>query len=145
MAPQTTQINQLVALRMGEVWPPCSRALSLPLITSLKAAFASTSSPQTSPAKKRSNETRYARASEIIQILQALWRTDGPFEWKGEFYKSHYPPPNPLSLTSKTAAHLCTSAASHLLRRISAPNTATSSSCGQKPRSALPPPCKAWP
>lgn len=39
---------------------------------------------------KESNEVRYARASEIIQILQALWRTDGPFEWKGEFYK-HQP------------------------------------------------------
>lgn len=25
MAPQTTQINQLVALRMGEVWPPHCR------------------------------------------------------------------------------------------------------------------------
>ena len=38
------------------------------------------------PGLKESNEVRYARASEIIQILQALWRTDGAFEWKGEFY-----------------------------------------------------------
>jgi len=38
------------------------------------------------PGLKESNDVRYARASEIIQIIQALWRTDGPFEWKGKFY-----------------------------------------------------------
>ena len=36
-----------------------------------------------------------ARASEIIQILQALWRTDGAFEWKGEFYHISLPTTEP--------------------------------------------------
>jgi alkanesulfonate monooxygenase len=35
---------------------------------------------------KESNEDRYERSSEIIQILQKLWTTDGPLEWKGRFY-----------------------------------------------------------
>jgi alkanesulfonate monooxygenase len=47
------------------------------------------------PGLKESNETRYARASEIIQILQGLWRTDGPFEWKGDFYQISLPNTEP--------------------------------------------------
>jgi alkanesulfonate monooxygenase len=71
------------------------------------------------PGMKESNEVRYARASEIIQILQGLWRTDGPFEWKGEFYRSACPTPNPRSPTSKTVARSCTSAAFRPPRRTS--------------------------
>lgn len=86
MAPQTRQINQLVALRMGEVWPPMlARALAtVDHIAKGRLCINIISSDM--PGIKESNETRYARASEIIQILQALWRTDGPFEWKGQFY-----------------------------------------------------------
>jgi alkanesulfonate monooxygenase len=86
MAPQTTQINQLVALRMGEVWPPMlARALAtVDHIAKGRLCINIISSDL--PGLKESNDVRYARASEIIQILQALWRTDGPFEWKGEFY-----------------------------------------------------------
>ena len=87
MAPQTRQINQLVALRMGEVWPPMlARALAtLDHIAKGRLCINIISSDL--PGRKESNEVRYARAGEIIQILQALWRTDGPFEWKGQFYQ----------------------------------------------------------
>ena len=86
MAAQTRQINQLVALRMGEVWPPMlARALAtVDHIAKGRLCINIISSDM--PGLKESNETRYARASEIIRILQALWRTDGAFEWKGEFY-----------------------------------------------------------
>ncbi|MDB6004452.1 MAG: Alkanesulfonate monooxygenase, partial [Prosthecobacter sp.] len=47
------------------------------------------------PGMKESNEVRYARASEIIQIHQGLWRTDGPFEWKGDFYNISLPTTEP--------------------------------------------------
>jgi alkanesulfonate monooxygenase len=47
------------------------------------------------PGQKESNETRYARASEIIQILQGLWRTDGPYEWHGQFYDITLPTTEP--------------------------------------------------
>lgn len=33
----------------------------------------------------------YERASEIIQILQGLWNTDGPFEWIGKHYQFNLP------------------------------------------------------
>lgn len=95
MAPQTRQINQLVALRMGEVWPPMlARALAtVDHIAKGRLCINIISSDM--PGIKESNETRYARASEIIQILQALWRTDGPFEWKGQFYDISLPTTEP--------------------------------------------------
>ena len=95
MAPLTSQINQLVALRMGEVWPPMlARALAtVDHIAKGRLCINIISSDM--PGMKESNEVRYARASEIIQILQGLWRTDGPFEWKGDFYNISLPTTEP--------------------------------------------------
>lgn len=95
MAPQLRQMNQLVALRMGEVWPPMlARALAtVDHIAKGRLCINIISSDL--PGMKESNDTRYARASEIIQILQALWRTDGPFEWKGDFYQISLPTTEP--------------------------------------------------
>jgi alkanesulfonate monooxygenase len=95
MAPQTKQINQLVALRMGEVWPPMlARALAtVDHIAKGRLCINIISSDM--PGAKESNEVRYARASEIIQILQGMWRADGPFEWKGEFYNISLPTTEP--------------------------------------------------
>lgn len=95
MAPLTTQINQLVALRMGEVWPPMlARALAtVDHIAKGRLCINIISSDM--PGMKESNEVRYARASEIIQILQGLWHTDGPFEWKGDFYNISLPTTEP--------------------------------------------------
>ena len=91
MAPQTKQINQLVALRMGEVWPPMlARALAtVDHIAKGRLCINIISSDM--PGMKESNEVRYERSSEIIQILQALWSTDGPFEWKGKYYQISLP------------------------------------------------------
>jgi alkanesulfonate monooxygenase len=95
MAPQTTQINQLVALRMGEVWPPMLARAIATLDHIAKGRLCINIISSDMPGMKESNEVRYARASEIIQILQGLWRTDGPFEWKGEFYNFSLPNTEP--------------------------------------------------
>lgn len=91
MAPQSSQINQLVALRMGEVWPPMlGRALAtLDHIAKGRLCINIISSDM--PGTKESNEVRYARSSEIIQILQGMWAAQGPFEWKGEYYQISLP------------------------------------------------------
>ncbi len=95
MAPQTRQINQLVALRMGEVWPPMlARALATVDHTA-KGRLCINIISSDMPGAKESNEVRYARASEIIQILQGMWRTNGAFEWKGEFYNISLPTTEP--------------------------------------------------
>jgi alkanesulfonate monooxygenase len=95
MAPQTKQINQLVALRMGEVWPTMlARAIStVDHIAKGRLCINIISSDM--PGTKESNDVRYARSSEIIQILQKLWTTDGSFEWNGEFYKLALPTTDP--------------------------------------------------
>lgn len=92
MAPQTRQINQLVALRMGEVWPPMlARALAtVDHIAKGRLCINIISSDM--PGLKESNEVRYERSSEIIQILRKLWAIDGPLEWTGKYY--HFALPN---------------------------------------------------
>lgn len=85
MAPQVQQINQLVALRMGEVWPPMlARAIAtVDHIAQGRLAINIISSDL--PGLKESNEDRYARSSEIIQILQTMWSQDS-IEWRGKYY-----------------------------------------------------------
>lgn len=85
MAAQTKQINQLVALRMGEVHPPmlaraiasldhlCQGRLTLNIISS------------DLPGMKESNEDRYARSDEVIQILKQGWTQDH-IEFHGKYY-----------------------------------------------------------
>jgi alkanesulfonate monooxygenase len=95
MASQTKQINLLVALRMGEVWPPMlARALST-LDHILKGRLTINIISSDMPGIKEDNQTRYDRSSEIIQILQGLWRTDGPYEFKGKFYDITLPTTEP--------------------------------------------------
>jgi len=91
MATQTKQINQLVALRMGEVWPPMLARAIATVDHIAKGRLCINIISSDMPGAKESNEVRYERSSEIIQILQALWKTDGPFEWKGKFYNFHLP------------------------------------------------------
>ncbi|MBL9115921.1 MAG: LLM class flavin-dependent oxidoreductase [Verrucomicrobiaceae bacterium] len=95
LAPQTKQINLLVALRMGEVWPPMlARALST-LDHILKGRLTINIISSDMPGIKEDNQTRYDRSSEIIQILQGLWRTDGPYEFKGKYYDINLPTTEP--------------------------------------------------
>jgi alkanesulfonate monooxygenase len=91
MAPQTKQINQLVALRMGEVWPPMLARAIATVDHIAKGRLSINIISSDLPGAKESNEDRYERSSEIIQILQKLWTTDGPLEWKGRFYNFSLP------------------------------------------------------
>jgi alkanesulfonate monooxygenase len=95
LAPQTRQINQLVALRMGEVWPPMLARAIATVDHLAKGRLCLNIISSDLPGLRESNETRYARAGEIIQILQRLWRTDGPFEWQGDFYNFSLPSTEP--------------------------------------------------
>ena len=91
MAPQTKQINQLVALRMGEVWPPMLARAIATVDHIAKGRLCINIISSDMPGTKESSELRYERASEIIQILQGLWNTDGPFEWNGKHYQFKLP------------------------------------------------------
>ncbi|HYF34968.1 MAG TPA: LLM class flavin-dependent oxidoreductase [Prosthecobacter sp.] len=91
MAAQTRQINQLVALRMGEVWPPMLARAIATVDHIAKGRLTINIISSDLPGLKESNEDRYERSSEIIQILQKLWTTEGPLEWKGRFYNFSLP------------------------------------------------------
>ena len=95
MAPQTSKINQLVAIRMGEVWPPMLARAIATVDHIAKGRLCINIISSDMPGSKESNEVRYNRSSEIIQILQKLWTTEGPFEWKGEFYNISLPTTDP--------------------------------------------------
>lgn len=95
MAGRTEQINQLVALRMGEVWPPMlARAISTVDHMSQGRLCINIISSDL-PGRKEDNALRYARSGEIIQILQRMWRESGPFEWHGEHYQFAVPTTEP--------------------------------------------------
>ena len=95
VGPQTEQMNLLVALRMGEVWPPMlARAIST-VDHALEGRLCLNIISSNMPGISESNEVRYQRASEIIQILQGLWAADGPFAWEGEFYNFTLPTAEP--------------------------------------------------
>ena len=91
MAPQTRVINQLVALRMGEVWPPMLGRAIATVDHIAQGRFCINIISSDMPGLKESNEVRYRRSGEIIQILQGMWKANGPFEWKGEFYNFGLP------------------------------------------------------
>ncbi|MFM8890998.1 MAG: LLM class flavin-dependent oxidoreductase [Planctomycetia bacterium] len=95
IGPQTAGINLLVALRMGEVWPPMLARAIATLDHALDGRLCLNIISSDLPGMKESNETRYARSSEIIRILQGLWSTDGPFTWEGEFYRFSLPTTEP--------------------------------------------------
>lgn len=91
MAPQLTQMNQLVALRMGEVWPPMlGRALAT-IDHMAKGRLCLNIISSDLPGQKESSEVRYARSSEVIQILQGMWAAEAPYEFQGEFYQIRLP------------------------------------------------------
>ncbi|MEO1990401.1 MAG: LLM class flavin-dependent oxidoreductase [Pirellulales bacterium] len=95
VGPQTSQMNMLAALRMGEVWPPMlARAIST-VDHALEGRLCVNIISSNMPGRQESSEHRYGRASEIIQILQSLWTTDGPFHWEGDYYQIDLPTTEP--------------------------------------------------
>jgi alkanesulfonate monooxygenase len=95
MAPQVEQINQLVALRMGEVWPPMLARAIATVDHIAKGRFCINIISSDLPGMKEESADRYARSSEIIQILKQLWQHEGPYEWKGKYYNFSLPTTEP--------------------------------------------------
>jgi len=86
----TKQIQQLVAIRMGEIHPPMlARHIStLDHITQGRLTLNIISSDL--PGQVESNEVRYARSDEVIQILKQAWTQDR-IEFNGKYYQLKLP------------------------------------------------------
>ena len=84
-AVQTKQINQLVAIRMGEVHPPMLARSIATLDHVAKGRLALNIISSDMPGVKESNEDRYGRADEVVQILKQCWTQD-EINFQGRFF-----------------------------------------------------------
>ncbi len=122
-ASTTQQINQLVALRMGEVWPPMlARAIATVDHMSQGRQTVHQLISSDLPGLRESNEERYARSSEIIQILQKMWQTQGPMKWEGKYYHFELPTCEPAQPFSRMVDRCFTSEAFRHLHNNYVPN-----------------------
>jgi alkanesulfonate monooxygenase len=86
LAVLTRQINQLVALRMGELHPPMlARAIST-LDHAAQGRLTLNIISSEMPGMKESTDARYRRSEEVIKILRQCWTQD-MLEFKGEFFQ----------------------------------------------------------
>lgn len=86
MAAQTEQINQLIAVRMGEIHPPmlARHLATIDHIAEGRLTVNIISSDL--PGERIDSDQRYARSREVIQILQKCWTQD-ELDFSGEFYQ----------------------------------------------------------
>ncbi len=86
----TKQIQHLVAIRMGEIHPPMLARHISTLDHIMKGRLTVNIISSDLPGNSESNEIRYARSDEIIQILKQAWTRDR-IEFKGNFYNLNLP------------------------------------------------------
>lgn len=90
MAAQTKNINQLIAVRMGEVHPPmlARHLTTIDHIAEGRMTVNIISSDL--PGERVDSEARYARSREVIEILRQCW-TQEEIDYRGEFYNLQIP------------------------------------------------------
>ncbi|MDF1659440.1 MAG: LLM class flavin-dependent oxidoreductase [Verrucomicrobiales bacterium] len=85
MAAQTENINQLIAVRMGEIHPPMlARHLST-IDHIAKGRMTVNIISSDLPGERIESEARYAKAREVIEILKQCWTQDS-ISFQGEHY-----------------------------------------------------------
>ncbi|MEO1261429.1 MAG: LLM class flavin-dependent oxidoreductase [Bacteroidota bacterium] len=86
VAPLTSKINLLAAIRCGEVHPPMLGRAIATLDHILKGRLTINIISSDLPGLKQSSEVRYQRSREVIEILKQGW-TQEEIDFSGEFYK----------------------------------------------------------
>ncbi len=90
LAPQTSKINLLVAIRCGEVHPPMlARAIST-LDHLLEGRLTINIINSELPGVKEDGALRYQRCAETIEVLKQAWTGDR-IQWNGELYQFDLP------------------------------------------------------
>lgn len=85
IAPLTSQINLLAAIRCGEVHPPMLGRAIATLDHILKGRLTINIISSDLPGTKLESAHRYQRSREVIEILKQGWTQDH-IDFKGEFY-----------------------------------------------------------
>lgn len=86
VAPLTSQINILAAIRCGEVHPPMLGRAIATLDHILKGRLTINIISSDLPGTKLESAARYQRSREVIEILKQGWTQDH-IDFKGEFYQ----------------------------------------------------------
>ena len=85
VAPQTQNINLLVAVRCGELHPPMLARTIASLDHMLQGRLTVNIISSNMPGEQRESESRYQRSREVIEILKQAWTQDH-IDYQGEFY-----------------------------------------------------------
>jgi alkanesulfonate monooxygenase len=91
----THQLQHLVAVRMGEIHPPMLARHISTLDHIMKGRLTVNIISSDLPGQTESNEVRYARSDEVIQILKQAW-TQEKIEFNGRFYQLNLPSTVPV-------------------------------------------------
>lgn len=95
MAASTSQINQLIAVRMGEIHPPMlARHLST-IDHIAKGRLTVNIISSDLPGEKVESAARYAKSREVIEILKQCWTQDS-IDFQGEHYQLNLPTTDPV-------------------------------------------------
>jgi len=86
VAPLTSEINLLTAIRCGEVHPPMLGRAIATLDHILKGRLTINIISSNLPGTDLSSAARYQRSREVIEILKQGWTQDH-IDYEGEFYK----------------------------------------------------------
>ncbi|MAS95384.1 MAG: alkanesulfonate monooxygenase [Verrucomicrobiales bacterium] len=95
MAAQTENINQLIAVRMGEIHPPMLARHLATIDHIAKGRLTVNIISSDLPGEKVESEARYNRAREVIEILKQCW-TKEEIDFDGEYYKLKIPWTDPV-------------------------------------------------
>jgi len=90
MAPKTTNINMLAAVRCGEIHPPMLARTLTTIDHILKGRLTVNIISSDLPGQKWESDARYRRSGEVIQILKQAWNNER-ISFDGEFYKQDLP------------------------------------------------------
>ena len=95
VAPMTSRINLLIAIRCGEFYPPMLGRYLASLDHILKGRLTINIISSDMPGEKLSSEQRYQRSREAIEILKQGFQEDR-VDFKGQFYNCSIPNTDPV-------------------------------------------------
>lgn len=95
VAPQTENINLLVAVRCGELHPPMLARTIASLDHMLKGRLTVNIISSDMPGEERDSAYRYERSREVIEILKQAWTQD-EINYSGEFYNIQLSTTDPI-------------------------------------------------
>ncbi len=100
VAPDIKQMQLLLAVRMGEMWPPQSARQLATLDQMLNGRLTINIISSDIPGEQLASAPRYQRARECMRVLRALLNGEG-VEMDGEFLKLSVEPPRASTVSGK--------------------------------------------